>query len=216
MDAPQRTIEALLQRIATLEQTIATLQEENRLLREQLEHQQRTSARQAAPFRRRDGQKVAEAEKKRPGRKPGHQGAHRAVPDHVDQAIEEPLSGCPHCGGPVSECRPVEQFIEEIPPVCPRVVRLVTWEGHCAKCGEVHSTHPLQTSRGRGAANKRAERSLRPAVIARKISCGNKTDRGRRTWQIFASLAATCVQRGNDLIDYLTACLPLTAHNNTG
>ena len=29
--------------------------------------------------------------------------------------------------------------------------------------------------------NNRAERSLRPAVIARKISCGNKTDRGRQT-----------------------------------
>jgi hypothetical protein len=41
-------------------------------------------------------------------------------------------------------------------------------------------------------------------VIARKISCGNKTDRGRLTWQILVSLAATCPQRGNDLIDYLT------------
>ena len=56
--------------------------------------------------------------------------------------------------------------------------------------------------------NNRVERSLRPAVIARKISCGNKTDRGRWTWQILASLAATCVQRGNDLIDYLTVHIP--------
>jgi hypothetical protein len=52
----------------------------------------------------------------------------------------------------VDNCQPVEQFIEEIPVVRPRVVRLVTWEGHCATCGDVHSTHPLQTSRGRGAA----------------------------------------------------------------
>jgi len=52
--------------------------------------------------------------------------------------------------------------------------------------------------------NNRAERALRPAVIARKISCGNKTDRGRRTWQVLASLAATCVQRGENVIDYLT------------
>jgi len=42
--------------------------------------------------------------------------------------------------------------------------------------------------------NNRAERSLRPAVIARKVSCGNKTDRGRQTWQTLASLAATCTQ----------------------
>lgn len=59
--------------------------------------------------------------------------------------------------------------------------------------------------------NNRAERSLRPAVIARKISCGNKTDRGRQTWQILASLAATRTQRGHDLIDHLAARLPLPA-----
>lgn len=59
--------------------------------------------------------------------------------------------------------------------------------------------------------NNRAERSLRPAVIARKISCGNKTDRGRATWQILASIAATCVQRGVDLIDYITSRVPLPA-----
>ena len=152
MDEPQKIIESLLERIAALEQRVASLQEENRLLREPLEQQQRTSARQAAPFRRCESKKVSESEKKRPGRKPGHPGARRSVPEHVDQEIEEPLCGCPNCGGPVSECRPVEQFIEEIPPVRPRVVRLVTWEGHCPQCGEVHSTHPLQTSRGRGAA----------------------------------------------------------------
>jgi len=452
MDAPPTVIESLLQRIAALEQTVTSLREENRLLREQLEQQRRTNARQAAPFRRRETKKVSESEKKRPGRKPGHPGAHRAVPEQVDQEIEEPLCGCPRCGGPVSECHPVEQFIEEIPLVRPRVVRLVTWEGHCPQCGEVHSTHPLQTSRGRGAAkvqlgpralaiaaalnkhfglsmrktcqvldkllglkfspgglsqamdrvadrltdqyealqqdirgapatfadetswwvggpgwwlwtfstanetlfhvdksrgsavvkeilgddysgvlvsdclstydppdcrkhkciahhlraiseakelpghadsaylrqwtllfkvvivlhrlaaegkmdmvslaerrasleqwidrllgepleragevrirnrlskqrphlmgclydlaaeptNNRAERSLRPAVITRKISCGNKTDRGRQTWQILASLAATCVQRGKDLVDYLTAYMTLAAEN---
>ena len=59
--------------------------------------------------------------------------------------------------------------------------------------------------------NNRAERSLRPAVISGKISCGNKTDRGRWTWQVLAGLAATCVQRGNDLIDYLTNHIPLEA-----
>ncbi len=452
MDAPQVNIETLLQRIAALEQTVVTLQNENRLLREQLEQQQRTNARQAAPFRRRENKKVPDDQKKRPGRKPGHPGSNRPMPEHLDQEIEETLDGCPKCGGPVSECRPIEQFIEEIPPVRPRVVRLVTWEGRCPNCGEVHSTHPLQTSRGQGAAkvqlgpralavatalnkhfglsmrktcqvlgkffalklspgglsqatdrvadrlsdeydalredvrgapaafadetswwvgekgwwlwtfttpnetlfhveksrnsavvtkilgedypgvlvsdclavydsldcrkhkciahhlqaiskakefpghadsvylkqwtllfkvvivfhrlavrgemdattlierrthlehwidrlldasperagevrirnrlkkqrpyligclydlaaeptNNRAERSLRPAVIARKISCGNKTDRGRLTWQILASLAATCVQRGEDVIDYLAARLPLAAEN---
>jgi hypothetical protein len=45
------------------------------------------------------------------------------------------------------------------------------------------------------ATNNLAERQLRPAVIHRKISAGNKTDQGARTWQILASLAATCQQQ---------------------
>ena len=44
------------------------------------------------------------------------------------------------------------------------------------------------------ATNNPAERQLRPAVISRKISCGNKTDKGARTWEILTSLAATATQ----------------------
>ena len=44
------------------------------------------------------------------------------------------------------------------------------------------------------ATNNLAERQLRPAVIARKLSCGNKTDKGARTWEILTSLAATATQ----------------------
>ena len=53
------------------------------------------------------------------------------------------------------------------------------------------------------ATNNRAERALRPAVIARKRSCGNKTQRGKRTLEILASLAATCHQRGQDFVETL-------------
>jgi transposase len=48
--------------------------------------------------------------------------------------------------------------------------------------------------------NNRAERALRPAVIARKVSCGNKTQRGKTTFERLASLAATYAQRGLDLV----------------
>ena len=44
--------------------------------------------------------------------------------------------------------------------------------------------------------NNLAERQLRPAVIARKLSAGNRTERGPRTHAVLASLAATCRQRG--------------------
>jgi hypothetical protein len=37
---------------------------------------------------------------------------------------------------------------------------------------------------------------LRPAIIARKVSCGNKTSAGARAQEIFMSLAAAARQRG--------------------
>lgn len=47
------------------------------------------------------------------------------------------------------------------------------------------------------ATNNRAERSLRPAVIHRKISCGNKTRKGADTWQILASVITTTEQQNS-------------------
>ena len=44
------------------------------------------------------------------------------------------------------------------------------------------------------ATNNLAERQLRPAVIARKVSCGNKTQKGAHTWEVMASIAATANQ----------------------
>lgn len=48
--------------------------------------------------------------------------------------------------------------------------------------------------------NNLAERQLRPAVIRRKLSCGNKSRRGARTFEVLTSLAATCRQRGEDFL----------------
>jgi hypothetical protein len=62
---------------------------------------------------------------------------------------------------------------------------------------------------GVDATNNLAERQLRPAVIARKISCGNKTQKGARTWQILTSLAATCAQRTTSFIAEITRAAPL-------
>jgi len=60
------------------------------------------------------------------------------------------------------------------------------------------------------ATNNLAERQLRPAVISRKLSCGNKTERGARTWQVLASLAATCRQTGSSFADFLVPRLTLS------
>jgi len=138
--------------LAELERRVAELTAENRALQDQLDESRRQAARQAAPFRRRDSQKVPEARRKRPGRPAGHPGAHRSVPERVDERIEVPLPACPHCGGAVEALEPIEQFIEEIPPIRPRVTHLVTYRGRCPDCGAVHSTHPLKTSEATGAA----------------------------------------------------------------
>lgn len=52
--------------------------------------------------------------------------------------------------------------------------------------------------------NNLAERQLRPAVIRRKLSCGNKTLRGARTFEVLTSLAATYRQRGQDFLQIAT------------
>ncbi len=62
------------------------------------------------------------------------------------------------------------------------------------------------------ATNNRAERQLRPAVISRKISCGNKTRKGKRTWEVLTSLAATLHQQGRSFVDFLVETIPLSAH----
>jgi hypothetical protein len=60
--------------------------------------------------------------------------------------------------------------------------------------------------------NNRAERSLRdPGVIARKVSCGNKTEAGKTAWERLVSLAMTCQQRGHEFASWLEGNLPLDA-----
>ena len=135
-----------------LREKVHQLQEQSQRLQQQVEQLQRENARQAAPFRRREKKKVPPEKKKRPGRKGGHEGSCRRVPPQIDQEEEVPLECCPHCQGPLSNTRPVVQIIEELVPMRPRVTRVVTWQGECSRCGQVRSTHPLQTSTGEGAA----------------------------------------------------------------
>jgi len=131
----------LLSRIASLEKEgrghrrsikglrdeLEKTREQLRRIQEQLEEFERCSHRQAAPFRVEESKRSKEP--KRPGRKAGHRGSYRLRPDAVDESIDVPLGQCPSCGGPVEDVRPVEQFIEDIPAVRPRVTRLVTYQG---------------------------------------------------------------------------------------
>jgi transposase len=148
---------------------VERLRAENQALRDQLEQAQRVAARQAAPFRRRERQKVAEDARKRPGRKEGHVGSYRPSPSHIDETHEVPLACCPRCGGPIDDVCPVEQIIEEIPPLRPRVHKVIIYRATCPRCGEVRSRHPLQTSEAQGAAKVQlGPRALGIAVLLNK------------------------------------------------
>ncbi len=117
------------------------LEQANRELRKRLEEAQRQTARRAAPFRREPRKKVPDERRKRPGRKVGHRGSYRPTPATIDERAEVPLEQCPHCAGPVTDCRRLEQIIEEVPPVRPHVVHVVSYRGRCARCGSVRSVH---------------------------------------------------------------------------
>ena len=72
---------------------------------------------------------------KKPGRKPGHLGACRPNPDHIDVHCEHPLTTCPKCGTAVD--KPIRQhtrLIEDIPQVTPQVTAHTIhgyWCSHC-------------------------------------------------------------------------------------
>lgn len=57
--------------------------------------------------------------------------------------------------------------------------------------------------------NNLAERQLRPAVIARKLSAGNKTAAGAHTFAVLTSLATTCGQQGHNFADFVAESLHL-------
>lgn len=150
MTAVLKRLDALTTLVAELTKALDASREENRKLREQLEAAQRASARQAAPFRRREAKKKDDDDKKRPGRKVGHEGTARKKPEQIDQEHEVRLDVCPDCGGAIHDVEKIVQYIEEIPPIRPVAHRVVTYQGRCDRCGEVRSTHPLQTSRRPG------------------------------------------------------------------
>jgi len=160
-DQPDRLIEIILRQagvieelrveIQSLKDQIKDLQDRNDGLSAKVAALEQKTARQAAPFRIPEQQRQLHPQK--PGRKAGHAGSCRPVPEVVDEQIEVPLRACPQCGQKVEKARPVVQYLEELPVVRPQVIRLTTHEAHCPGCRQtVRSTHPLQVSLARGAA----------------------------------------------------------------
>jgi transposase len=60
---------------------------------------------------------------------------------------------------------------------------------------------------GVDATNNLAEREIRPAVIARKLSAGNRTEAGAETHAVLASILRTCRRQGRDILGALVDLL---------
>lgn len=168
-----KELEADNRRLRRENQQLKTDNDQLRLLikqlHERIEQLERQAARQAAPFRRKDKERKPPEKHAKPGRKPGHPPAHRNAPSQIDDHVEVRLTGCPCCGGPVTDVEACEQFIEDLPPTRPHVTRLVTYVGTCPRCGEVRSTHPMQVSTATGAAKVHlGARALGLAVLLNK------------------------------------------------
>ena len=78
---------------------------------------------------------------KKPGRKAGHPGSHRPVPDHVDRTEERRAECCPDCGGKLKRRNVTrERYVEDIPQdIKPEVVKNVIYRDWCPKCRKVVS-----------------------------------------------------------------------------
>jgi len=145
-------LERLRSQNAALQEQVQSQQQRIEQLDEALQSAERAAYRQAAPFRVPEHKRVAIP--KPPGRKAGHPGAYRHQPDTIDEEIEVALCSCPHCGGKdFTDRAQIEQIIEDIAPVRPRVTRLTTFQAICSGCAQtIRSSHPLQMSLASGAA----------------------------------------------------------------
>lgn len=102
--------------------------------------------------------------------------------------------------------RGVNNLLERSPPEPEEVAfrnRLSKQRNHLLGCLAEPAAEPT---------NNRAERDLRPpSVIDRKLSCGNKTPAGKRSWEVLRSIVATVRNQGSNLLDDIAPHLTLAS-----
>lgn len=76
--------------------------------------------------------------KKKPGRKKGHPGKSRQVPDHIDKQAEHRLETCPHCQTPLKKSvKTRKRYIEDLPQTQPVVTEHIV-HGYWCPCCKKH------------------------------------------------------------------------------
>lgn len=128
--------------ILAQDEQLKVLRAENQTLRESME---KLKARMFPPKRKAKDKTGRVIQSKPPhqwGRKKGHVGSWRAVPDHIDKENDLRLTTCPNCQNPLGESHHFDEHIqEEIIPARVEVTRYRHWEYWCGRC-QVHVRAP--------------------------------------------------------------------------
>lgn len=98
----------------------------------------------------------------KPGRRDGHEGVTRPVPE-PDRTVKVSANICPKCGALALKCTGQHsRVIEDIPPVQQRIVtEFIVSEYHCCNCGhDFAPTHPDLPKEGRFGNNIIAETAM--------------------------------------------------------
>jgi len=146
----EKTKEELIEIILEKDKQVDELTARVRELEEKVKtEQKRRAERFAKP-------NTVKKHKKRPGQKVGHVGMTRAVPDHIDETIEETLCECPECHHPLGESLEVEEQIQE--DIIPAKVWVRKYRRHvygCEHCGKKvwAAYHPEHVPQGYLGAN---------------------------------------------------------------
>jgi transposase len=126
--------EKLVDEILELRERLKALQEENTALQKKLTKKQPTEKPADSPD-------IAKASRPRSlpphrwGRKKGHPGCTRPKPVRIDRTVDQRLSCCPACQGPLNETQDASEHIQEdIVPARVEVVRFVRHSYWCRAC----------------------------------------------------------------------------------
>ena len=141
-----------VERIEQLERENAELRgqiAELRRIVEELKRRARKDKKQAHPF----GRDKEQLNKKKAGRRSGHQGDFKQTPGHIDEEVEARLEGSPCCGDEVFNVEELIQYVVDLPEIRAHVLKILTERGWCRRCRKhVRSVHPRQVSKAGGAA----------------------------------------------------------------
>lgn len=117
----QKTVEELASEVKRLDNELRKYVNEN------------TPSSAVAPFNK----DTPRHHNKTPGRKEGHEGSGRKLPDNVDETKDAEIGKCPECNGEIADAGCHDRTIEVVVPAKVKVVRIHVHRYWCSNCKKV-------------------------------------------------------------------------------